>query len=40
MNELLKKSSKFKWEEKQQKAFETLKQKLMEEPGNIRISRL
>ena len=32
MNKLLKKSSKFKWEEKQQKAFETLKQKLMEEP--------
>jgi hypothetical protein len=32
MNELLKKEIKFKWGEKQQEAFEILKQKLMEEP--------
>ena len=32
MNELLKKDNEFKWGEKQQEAFEILKQKLMEEP--------
>ena len=32
MNELLKKDNEFKWTEKQQKAFETLKRKLIEYP--------
>src|SRR5205085_9890505 len=32
MNELLKKDNEIKWGEKQQEAFEILKQKLMEEP--------
>ena len=32
MNELLKKDNKYKWTETQQKAFETLKKKLMKEP--------
>lgn len=32
MLELVKKEAKFEWEERQQKAFEELKQKLIEKP--------